>query len=167
MLLDLRGLNCPLPVKRTRKMLCLLAQRDRLTVECTDPLADIDIPHETGDTLECREAANGLFFICHIKRGKAWSNFFTGGPQMRRDLGAVSLLTSAFAPVKLRQTIKGISIAAIIYYRLSILHPIFEGLHRKIDAFDPVAAMALSVPFVLALILWMFRRRSKPDLEVR
>ena len=48
-------------------------------------------------------------------------------------------------------------------------HPnlIFEGLHRKIDAFDPVAARALSVPFVLALILWMFRRRGKPVPEVR
>jgi hypothetical protein len=68
------------------------AQCDR-TVECTDPLADIDIlPHETGDTLERRETANGLFFICHIKRGKAWSNFFAGGPPMRRDPGAVSLL---------------------------------------------------------------------------
>jgi uncharacterized membrane-anchored protein len=75
--------------------------------------------------------------------------------------------TRAFAPVKLRQTIKGISIAAITYYLLSILHLIFEGLHRKIDAFDPVAARALSVPFVLALILWMFRRRGKPVPEVR
>jgi tRNA 2-thiouridine synthesizing protein A len=95
MLLDLRGLNCSLPVMRTRKMLCLLAQRDRLTVECTDPLAVIDIPrlpHETGDTLECREAAKGLFFICHMKRGEACSNFFAGGPPMRRDPGAVSLL---------------------------------------------------------------------------
>jgi hypothetical protein len=62
-------------------VLCRLAQRDRLTVECTDLLADIDIlPHETGDTLERREAANGLFFICHIKRGKAWSNFFRRWP---------------------------------------------------------------------------------------
>ena len=41
-------------------------------VECTDPLAVIDIPHllhETGDTLEHQEASNGLF-IFHIKRGK-------------------------------------------------------------------------------------------------
>ncbi|MFZ0496409.1 MAG: DUF3422 family protein [Methylocella sp.] len=70
--------------------------------------------------------------------------------------------TPAVAPVKLRQAIKGISIAAITYYLLSIVHLIFEGPHRKIDAFDPVAATALSVPFVLALILWMFRRRGKP-----
>ncbi|MFZ0496408.1 MAG: sulfurtransferase TusA family protein [Methylocella sp.] len=73
MLLDLRGLNCPLPALRTRKMLRRLAHGDRLTVECTDPLAVIDIPHllrETGDTLEGQEAADGLF-IFHIKRGKA------------------------------------------------------------------------------------------------
>jgi len=70
--LDLRGLNCPLPVLRTRKMLARLASGDRLIVECTDPLAVVDIPHllrETGDTLERQEAVNGLF-IFHIKRGK-------------------------------------------------------------------------------------------------
>jgi TusA-related sulfurtransferase len=57
LVLDLRGLNCPLPEPRTRKMLCLLAHGDCLIVEGTDPLAVIDIPH-------------GLF-IFHIKRGKA------------------------------------------------------------------------------------------------
>jgi tRNA 2-thiouridine synthesizing protein A len=70
--LDLRGLNCPLPVLRTRKRLRQLAPGDRLIVECTDPLAAIDIPHlirETGDMLERQEASNGLF-IFHIKRGK-------------------------------------------------------------------------------------------------
>jgi tRNA 2-thiouridine synthesizing protein A len=70
--LDLRGLNCPLPVLRTRKMLRRLAQGNRLIVECTDPLAVIDIPHllrETGDTLERQEAVNGRF-IFYIRRGK-------------------------------------------------------------------------------------------------
>ena len=55
MLLGLPGLNCPLPALRTRKMLSRLAYGDRLRVECTDPLAVIDIPHrlrETRDTLE-------------------------------------------------------------------------------------------------------------------
>jgi len=70
--------------------------------------------------------------------------------------------TPAFAPVKLQQAIKGISIAAITYYLISILPLIFEGPHRKIDAFDPVVAMALAVPSVLALFLWMFCRRRKP-----
>jgi tRNA 2-thiouridine synthesizing protein A len=53
--LDLRGLKCPLPVLYTRKALASLAPGDVLLVECTDPLAGIDIPNlvrETGDALE-------------------------------------------------------------------------------------------------------------------
>ncbi|PNE10325.1 MAG: hypothetical protein CR217_14860 [Beijerinckiaceae bacterium] len=42
--LDLRGLNCPLPVLRTRKVLRKLARGDHRIVGCTDPLAVIDIP---------------------------------------------------------------------------------------------------------------------------
>jgi tRNA 2-thiouridine synthesizing protein A len=43
--LDLRGLKCPLPALRTRKALAQLKSGDVVTVECTDPLAAIDIPH--------------------------------------------------------------------------------------------------------------------------
>jgi tRNA 2-thiouridine synthesizing protein A len=53
--LNLRGLKCPLPALRTRKALASLAAGDLLVVECTDPLAAIDIPNllnQTGDTLE-------------------------------------------------------------------------------------------------------------------
>ncbi len=53
--MDLRGLKCPLPALRTRKALSGLASGDLLVVECTDPLAGLDIPNllrETGDTLE-------------------------------------------------------------------------------------------------------------------
>jgi tRNA 2-thiouridine synthesizing protein A len=53
--LDLRGLKCPLPALYTRKALAALAPGDLLFVECTDPLAGIDIPNlvrETGDVLE-------------------------------------------------------------------------------------------------------------------
>jgi len=53
--LNLRGLKCPLPALRTRKALAGLAAGDVLVVECTDPLAAIDIPNllnQTGDTLE-------------------------------------------------------------------------------------------------------------------
>ncbi len=41
---DLRGLNCPLPVLRTRKRLAAMSSGERLWVETTDPLAVIDIP---------------------------------------------------------------------------------------------------------------------------
>jgi tRNA 2-thiouridine synthesizing protein A len=53
--LDLRGLKCPLPALRTRKALAGMRPGDLLIVECTDPLAGIDIPNlvrETGDRLE-------------------------------------------------------------------------------------------------------------------
>lgn len=53
--INLRGLKCPLPALRTRKLLSGLSAGDVIVVECTDPLAAIDIPNllrETGDTLE-------------------------------------------------------------------------------------------------------------------
>lgn len=61
--INLRGLKCPLPALRARKALAGLARGDLLTVECTDPMAQIDIPHlvqQTGDTLESSEQADGL-----------------------------------------------------------------------------------------------------------
>jgi tRNA 2-thiouridine synthesizing protein A len=72
MLLDLRGLTCPLPSLRTRKILRKLQCGERLVVECTDPLTVLDIPHllhETGDRLLHHEEADGLF-IFHIERAK-------------------------------------------------------------------------------------------------
>ena len=53
--LNLRGLKCPLPALRTKKALGGMAAGDILVVECTDPLAGIDIPNllnQTGDVLE-------------------------------------------------------------------------------------------------------------------
>jgi tRNA 2-thiouridine synthesizing protein A len=53
--LNLRGLKCPLPALRTRKALAGMRKGEVLVVECTDPLASIDIPNllnQTGDTLE-------------------------------------------------------------------------------------------------------------------
>jgi tRNA 2-thiouridine synthesizing protein A len=44
-LLDMRGLKCPVPVARTRKAVRKLPPGANIRVECTDPLADIDIPH--------------------------------------------------------------------------------------------------------------------------
>jgi tRNA 2-thiouridine synthesizing protein A len=66
--IDLRGLKCPLPALRTRKALARLAPGATLVVECTDPLAEIDIPNlvrETGDmlTATAREADVLVFTI--------------------------------------------------------------------------------------------------------
>lgn len=61
--INLRGLKCPLPALRTRKLLSGLAAGDVIVVECTDPLAAIDIPNllrETGDTLESSAREDGL-----------------------------------------------------------------------------------------------------------
>jgi tRNA 2-thiouridine synthesizing protein A len=60
--LDLRGLKCPLPALKTRKVLRGLSAGDLLLVETTDPLAALDIPNllrETGDTLEAQEPVDG------------------------------------------------------------------------------------------------------------
>jgi tRNA 2-thiouridine synthesizing protein A len=43
--LDLRGLKCPYPVIKTENRLKTLAAGALLSVETTDPLSAIDIPH--------------------------------------------------------------------------------------------------------------------------
>lgn len=61
--LNLRGLRCPLPALKTRKVLTGLAPGDLLVIECTDPLAAIDIPNllrETGDELDGERRDEGV-----------------------------------------------------------------------------------------------------------
>ncbi|MCM2448630.1 sulfurtransferase TusA family protein [Agrobacterium vitis] len=66
-ILDLKGLKCPLPVLKSRKRLSRMAVGSRLIVEPTDPLALIDIPHfcrEDGYILLSSEAsATGHRFV--------------------------------------------------------------------------------------------------------
>ena len=60
---SLRGLKCPLPALRTRKILSGMQSGDALTIECTDPLAAIDIPNllrQSGDVLEDKAEAGGV-----------------------------------------------------------------------------------------------------------
>ena len=52
---NMRGLKCPLPALKARKLLAKMAAGDVLVIECTDPLTTLDIPNlvrETGDKLE-------------------------------------------------------------------------------------------------------------------
>ena len=52
---NMRGLKCPLPALKTRKLLARMSPGEVLTIECTDPLTMIDIPNlvrETGDKIE-------------------------------------------------------------------------------------------------------------------
>jgi tRNA 2-thiouridine synthesizing protein A len=61
--LNLRGLKCPLPALRTRKALGGMQAGDIIVVECTDPLAGLDIPNllnQTGDVLEQTRKEKGL-----------------------------------------------------------------------------------------------------------
>lgn len=53
-ILDLRGLNCPMPVLKTRKAIRAMAPRAQLLVETTDPLSVIDLPNY------CREDGHVL-----------------------------------------------------------------------------------------------------------
>jgi tRNA 2-thiouridine synthesizing protein A len=71
--LNLRGLKCPLPALKTRKALRGLAAGDILIVECTDPLATIDIPNlarETGDLLE-GQVEDGAVVTFRIRKSAA------------------------------------------------------------------------------------------------
>ena len=61
--MNLRGLKCPLPALRVKKMLSGLKTDDVVVAECTDPLTAIDIPNllrQTGDVLEGKAEADGL-----------------------------------------------------------------------------------------------------------
>jgi tRNA 2-thiouridine synthesizing protein A len=69
--MNLRGLKCPLPALRTRKALTGLASGDLLVIECTDPLASIDIPNllnQTGDSLEGSSRADKVITFRIRKR---------------------------------------------------------------------------------------------------
>lgn len=69
--LDLKGLKCPLPALKTRKALSRLGPGETLVVECTDPLAAIDVPNlvrEVGDILEHQSETSGHLEF-RIRRG--------------------------------------------------------------------------------------------------
>ena len=68
---SLRGLKCPLPALRTKKLLAGMAPGDELTIECTDPLTAIDIPNplrQTGDTLADKSQADGVLVFKITKK---------------------------------------------------------------------------------------------------
>ena len=67
---NMRGLKCPLPTLKTRKLLSKMAVGEVLVIECTDPLTTIDIPNlirETGDKLE-GSAKKGRVLTFRIKK---------------------------------------------------------------------------------------------------
>lgn len=70
-LYDLKGLKCPLPVLKTRRRLTTMQRGEELSIETTDPLAVIDVPHfctEDGhELLEATKLDNGHRF--RIRKG--------------------------------------------------------------------------------------------------
>jgi molybdopterin-guanine dinucleotide biosynthesis protein A len=65
--LDLKGLKCPLPALKTAKALARMKRGDEVRVVCTDPMAQIDIPHlvqSEGHQLIAQEVkADHLVFV--------------------------------------------------------------------------------------------------------
>lgn len=69
--LDLRGLKCPLPVLKAKKIMKDLAAGDVLVLECTDPMTVIDVPHyanQDGHKLE-RQERRGDLYVYAIAKG--------------------------------------------------------------------------------------------------
>lgn len=69
--LDLRGVRCPHVVLRAKKALREIPVGGILVLECTDPLASIDVPHfvnQTGHTLAGHEKRDTLFIFRIEKR---------------------------------------------------------------------------------------------------
>lgn len=48
-LIDVRGLKCPLPVLKAERRMRFFAPGTRFLVLATDPLAAIDVPHFCGE----------------------------------------------------------------------------------------------------------------------
>ena len=44
-ILDVRGLECPIPVLKARKLAQSLKNRNKVKIKCTDPLAEMDFKH--------------------------------------------------------------------------------------------------------------------------
>lgn len=70
--LDLKGLNCPLPVLRANKKMKELMVGDILEIEVTDPAAPKDFETysaTTGHELMRNDAGDGVFFLTLKKNG--------------------------------------------------------------------------------------------------
>ena len=71
LILDLRGLKCPLPVLKTRRALAGRPEGTCLTVRANDPMAAIDIPHmcrQDGHRLIASDR-DGDVLVFEIERG--------------------------------------------------------------------------------------------------
>jgi uncharacterized membrane-anchored protein len=68
--------------------------------------------------------------------------------------------------LRLQQTVEGLSIAAITYYIAGLLHLVFDGLHARGWAIEPIVATAAALPFIIAGVgftVWRIRHRHRAD----
>jgi len=63
--------------------------------------------------------------------------------------------------VRMQQAVKWISFAASTYYIAAILHLLFEGIHQKVEAFDPLLATAIAIPLAMLFVAWVLRRGGR------
>jgi tRNA 2-thiouridine synthesizing protein A len=72
--IDVKGLQCPLPVLKARKRLMSLNYGESLRILATDPAAEIDFPHycaESGNELVSQhEEAGVLVFVIRKTHAK-------------------------------------------------------------------------------------------------
>jgi tRNA 2-thiouridine synthesizing protein A len=62
--LDVRGLNCPLPILRTKKALAGMVSGQQIRIRATDPGATIDFPafcRHTGNVIVHQAEVDGVF----------------------------------------------------------------------------------------------------------
>lgn len=69
--LDLKGLQCPLPVLRAQKALRSMEPGDEITVLATDPASTIDMPHfcNTSGNELVSATRDGDTFIYTLRKG--------------------------------------------------------------------------------------------------
>ncbi|HWD14843.1 sulfurtransferase TusA family protein [Pseudochrobactrum sp. sp1633] len=68
---DFKGLQCPLPVLKTRKKLQDLNAGDVIRIETTDPLSPLDIAHfcQTEGHILLEQQSEGRIFHFLIQKG--------------------------------------------------------------------------------------------------
>lgn len=69
--IDARGLNCPLPILRTKKALAQLASGQVLSVLTTDPHAGRDFQafcQQTGNALLAQQARDDAVMVHYVRR---------------------------------------------------------------------------------------------------
>ncbi len=70
--LDLRGMRCPLPVLKARKVLGMMAPGEEIEILATDPAARIDFRHfcETSGHRLVASSEDGAVLVFRIAKGE-------------------------------------------------------------------------------------------------